>query len=138
MDAGAAVQVPGDAARTKGQFADEASCTVVASSARVNEAELALLEFEHGDVGFGSDIEIPQPGTADLRGGVCRRHPNQLLKRYTEQEHLREHIEHVLHPGVDAPVMHVGGDRVRPESLLRQRNRDVPEEAAGAVPQIEE
>ena len=30
--------------------------------------------------------------------------------------------------------MHVGGDRVRPETLLCQRNRDVPEEAAAAVP----
>jgi hypothetical protein len=70
MDAGAAVKVPDDAAGTKGQFADEPSCTIVASSGRVDEAELALLELEHGDVGFGSDIEIPQPRTADLRGGV--------------------------------------------------------------------
>src|SRR5438045_9201342 len=69
-DAGAAVKVPDDAAGTKGQFADEASCTLVASSGRIDEAELALLELEHGDVGFGSNIEIAQLGTADLRGGI--------------------------------------------------------------------
>ena len=70
MGAGAAVQVPGDAAGTKGQFADEASCAVAASPGRVNEAELALLELEQGDVSFGSSIKIPQPGTTDLRGGI--------------------------------------------------------------------
>ena len=70
MDPGAAVQVPSDAAGAKSQFADEASCAVVASPGRVNEAELALLELEHGDVGVGPHIEIPQLGTADLRGRV--------------------------------------------------------------------
>src|SRR5262249_49884411 len=63
---------------------------------------------------------------------------DEVIERNLENEKLGHDIRQMVHGGINATEVHVGGDRIGIELLFNSGNGHIPEEAAGAVADVEE
>ena len=109
-----------------------------AGAVDVDEAEVALLEPQHGHVGRGADREVAQLLLTDLPGGVPGGAEDHFVQRHPQDQELAHDIEHVLDAGVLAAGMQVRRERIGEEPLLDDRHGHAPDEAAAAMTDVED
>ena len=109
-----------------------------AGAVHVEVAEATLLQPQHRHVGQRPDREVAEFLALDLPRRIPGRARDDVVDRQPEGQKLAHHVQHVFHAGVHASRVQVGRDGIGKEAFLDGRHRNAPDEAAAAMPDVED
>src|SRR5262245_16719752 len=84
----------------------------------IEDAEVALLHAQYGDIGLGAHIQVAKLRPLDLLRRRPGGHADHVVDRRAQGENRRHRVVHRLQAAVHAVDVQVGRDRVRLEPRL--------------------